>query len=142
MSSMRNIACEDIYFAKETEMKRISRISIAALALSLGMAGIMPVYAADQARDQDRTQVRDQDRIYGSELMTRQERIEYRNRMRTLKTQQEREAFRLEHHKQMQERAQAQGKTLPDMPPAGMGPGSGMGPGMGPGSGMGSGSRR
>lgn len=127
-------------------MKRISRISIAALALSLGMAGIMPVYAADQVRDQDRTQVRDQDRIYGSELMTRQERIDYRNHMRTLKTQQEREAFRLEHHKQMQERAQAQGKTLPDMPPAGMGPGSGMGPGMGsgmgPGSGMGSGSRR
>lgn len=123
-------------------MKRITRLSIAALALSLGMAGVMPVYAADQARDQDRTQVRDQDRIYGSELMTRQERAEYRNRMRTLKTQQEREAFRLEHHKQMQERAQAQGKTLPDMPPAGMGPGSGMGPGMGPGSGMGSGSRR
>jgi len=109
------------------------------------MAGVRAVYAADQARDQDRTQVRDQDRIYGSELMTRQERAEYRNRMRTLKTQktqQEREAFRLEHHKQMQERAQAQGKTLPDMPPAGMGPGSGMGPGMGPGSGMGPWSRR
>ncbi|MBW8365302.1 MAG: hypothetical protein K0M39_12190 [Rhizobium sp.] len=102
----------------------------------------MPAYAADQARDQDRTQSQDQDRIYGSELMTQQERNEYHNRMRTLKTQQEREAFRLEHHKQMQERAQAQGKALPDMPPAGMGPGSGMGPGMGPGSGMGSGSRR
>lgn len=102
----------------------------------------MPVSAADQARDQGHTQVRDQDRIYGSELMTRQERAEYRNRMRTLKTEQEREAFRLEHHKQMQERAQAQGKTLPDMPPAGMGPGSGMGPGMGPGSGMGPGPRR
>lgn len=123
-------------------MKRITRLSIAALALSLGMAGVMPVYAADQARDQARTQVRDQDRIYGSELMTRQERAEYRNRMHTLKSQQEREAFRLEHHKQMQERAQAQGKTLPDMPPAGMGPGSGMGPGMGPGSGMGPGPRR
>lgn len=121
-------------------MKHQSRISIAALALFLGMAGIMPGHAADQAdQTRDQSQVRDQDRIYGSELMTRQERIEYRNHMRTLKTQQEREAFRLDHHKQMQERAQAQGKTLPDMPPAGMGPGSGMGPGMGPGSGMGSG---
>lgn len=118
--------------------------SILALALSLGMAGIMPAHAADQVRDQDRTQLQDQDRIYGSELMTRQERNDYRNRMRTLKTRQEREAFRLEHHKQMQERARAQGKTLPDMPPAGMGPGSGMGPGggMGTGGGMGPGGYR
>ncbi len=121
----------------------MKRISTMALALSLGMAGVMPAYAADQARDQDRTQAQDQDRIYGSELMTRQERIEYHNRMRTMKTQQERETFRQEHHLLMQERAKAQGKTLPDMPPAGMGPGSGMGPGMmGPGSGMGSGGNR
>lgn len=121
----------------------MKRISTMALALSLGMAGVMPAYAADQARDQDRTQAQDQDRIYGSELMTRQERIEYHNRMRTMKTQQERETFRQEHHQLMQERAKAQGKTLPDMPPAGMGPGSGMGPGMmGPGSGMGSGGNR
>ena len=28
----------------------------------------------------------------------------------------------------MQERAKAQGKTLPEMPPAGYGPGGGMGP--------------
>ena len=122
----------------------MKRISIVALTLSLCMAGVVPAHAADQTRDQDRTQLQDQDRIYGSELMTRQERNDYRNRMRTLKTQQEREAFRLEHHKQMQERARAQGKTLPDMPPAGMGPGSGMGPGgrMGPGGGMGPGGYR
>lgn len=78
--------------------------------------------------------------IYGSQLMTQQERIEYRNQMRALKTQQEREAFRLEHHKKMQERARERGVTLPDEPPAqgaGMGPGPGAGRGMGPGMGRG-----
>jgi hypothetical protein len=87
--------------------------------------------------------------IYGSQLMTRQERIEYRNQMRAMKTQEERNAFRLEHHKQMQERARERGVTLPDTPPAaggGMGPGGGgMGPGgggMGPGGGMGGGGGR
>jgi len=69
--------------------------------------------------------------------MTQQERNEYQNRMRSAKTQQEREQIRLEHHKQMQERAKAQGKTLPDMPPADMGPGSRMGPGGGGGMGPG-----
>jgi hypothetical protein len=80
--------------------------------------------------------------IYGSQLMTRQERMEYRNQMRSMKTQEERNAFRLEHHKKMQERAKERGLTLPDTPPAGgggMGPGGGgMGPGgggMGPGGG-------
>lgn len=76
--------------------------------------------------------------IYGSQLMTRQERIEHRQTLRTLKTQQERDAYRLEHHQKMQERAKARGTQLPDAPPQqgmGMGPGPGMG-GMG-GGGMG-----
>ena len=66
----------------------------ATLVLSMGLA---------QAADQDRTQLQDQireqaqdrikqqDRIYGSQLMTRQERNEYRARMRTAKTARERE---------------------------------------------------
>ena len=115
-------------------MKKLSM-----LAVSLGMALAIPVQAADQVRDQTQTtqqiQLQDRERVYGSELMTPQERLEYHNRMRMLKTEQERQAFQLEHHKLMQERAKAQGKTLPDMPPAGMGPGmgKGMGSGMGPG---------
>ncbi|GAB4513553.1 MAG: hypothetical protein Tsb0026_18320 [Sulfuricaulis sp.] len=102
-------------------------------------------YAADQDRDrlQKQDQARDQDQIYGSQLMTQQERNEYRNRMRAAKTQQEREQIRKEHHEQMKVRAQEKGMTLPDEPPArgrGMGPGKGMGPGMGPnGGGMGPG---
>lgn len=81
--------------------------------------------------------------IYGSQLMTEQERVEHRNQMRNMKTEAEREAYRMEHHKRMQERAQAQGITLPDEPMQrgkGMGPQDGMGKGgMGQGGGMGAG---
>lgn len=108
--------------------------------------------AQDKAQDQgrDRMQQSDQDRMFGSQLMTQQERMEYASRMRGLKTDQERLAFRLEHHKKMQERARERGVTLPDEPPqmpgramggAGMGGArGGMGPGgagMGPGGGAG-----
>lgn len=74
--------------------------------------------------------------MYGYQLMTPAERSTYWNHMRQLKTPQERQAFRLEHHREMQKRAAARGITLPDMP---MGRGQGMGPGrnMGPGRGMG-----
>ena len=118
----------------------MKQFSMMACSLLITMAA--STQAADQVRDQTRAseQVQDRERVYGSELMTQQERLEYHNRMRLLKTEQERQAFQLEHHKLMQERARAQGKTLPDMPPAGMGPGM-MGPGMGPGSGMGPGRR-
>lgn len=88
-------------------------------------------------------QAQDNATIYGSQLMTQQERIEYRNQMRALKTQEERNAFRLEHHQKMQERAQARGLKLPDEAPAaggGAGPGrAGGGRGNGPGQGMGQG---
>ncbi|HEU0282183.1 MAG TPA: hypothetical protein VFQ99_00180 [Gallionella sp.] len=80
------------------------------------------------SRQQPAMQPRAQNReaIYGSQLMTRQERAEYRAKMRSLRTKEEREAFRMEHHQKMQERATAKGKMLLDMPPA---KGSGMGSG-------------
>jgi len=119
------------------------------------------VWAADQATTQDRVQTttqeriraqdRDQEQVYGSQLMTWQEREEYHNRMRAAKSAEEQERIRNEHHERMQERAKAQGLSLPDMPPprgAGMGPGGrGMGPGSGgmgggmSGGGMGSGGK-
>lgn len=115
-------------------------LSILAGALVAGLA--FHAVAADQVRDrvqtqttqQTQTQAQERERIYGYELMTPQERNDYQARMRAAKTQQEREQIRLEHHKQMQERAQAQGKRLPDLP---MGPGGGMGPGNGKGMGPG-----
>jgi len=66
------------------------------------------------------------EQIYGSQLMTQQERIEYRTKMRAAKTAQEREQIRNEYHEQLKERAKESGVTLPDEPP---GRGGGMGPG-------------
>jgi len=98
---------------------------VSGLTLALCMALALPALADNDMQ---------QERAYGYELMTTQERNEYQTRMRAAKTEQEREAIRLEHHKKMQERAKVQGKTLPDMPPADRGPGMGPGgKGMGPG---------
>jgi hypothetical protein len=90
------------------------------------MLGANVSVAAEQAQAQK------SETVYGSQLMTREERTEYRAKMRSLKTKEEREAFRMEHHQKMQERAKAQGKTLPDTPPA-QGGGMMMKPCSGPG---------
>lgn len=80
-----------------------------------------------------------QEQIYGSQLMTPQERTEHQTKMRSAKTNEEREQIRAQHHKEMQVRAKQQGTTLPDEPPA-YGKGGGMGPGGGAGMGGGMGS--
>jgi hypothetical protein len=72
--------------------------------------------------------------IYGRQLMTPKEMTEYRAKMRTAKTAEEREKLRKEHHDKMAARAKERGVKIPDEPPArgpGMGPGKGMGPGGG-----------
>lgn len=71
--------------------------------------------------------------IFGSQLMTEQERVEHRNLMRTARTEEERAAVRAKHHEQMLQRAQERGVTLPAAPPEQRpyaGPRGGMGPGM------------
>jgi len=73
-----------------------------------------------------------QEVVYGRQLMTPEELTAHRAKMRSLATEKEREQYRLEHHKLMQERARERGLTLPDEP----GP---MGKGMGSGGGMGAG---
>lgn len=127
------------------------------LAFMLGMllSGATTAWADDQDRmrdrsqDQDRMEQRDQDmdrnrdqdqeRIYGSQLMTPQERDEYRARLQAAKTAEERDRIRKEHHELMKKRAQERGVTLPDEPRDwnDRGPGHGMGQGMGPGGGGG-----
>ena len=105
----------------------MTRMSAKTLLLAIALSGFTTgVWAADAP-------------IYGSQLMTNQERIEHRNKLRNAKTAEEREQVRLQHHEQMQLRAKEQGVTLPDAPPAAgggqgrlMGQGAGMG-GMGPG---------
>ena len=76
----------------------------------------------DQDRDRDKDQSRTQDalqsgeRMFGWQLMTEAERNSYREQMRALRTEQEREQFRKTHHQQMLERAKAQGVTFPPEP--------------------------
>lgn len=106
--------------------------STTGLLLALIIAAAMPAMA------QDRPPQRDQERIYGSQLMTEQERSDYRQQMRSKQTEQEREALRQEHHQRMVERARERGIQLPEEPPQGAGRGMGPGGGgMGPGGGRG-----
>ena len=102
---------------------------VSALSLSAGYA-----LAADPQAAKENAQIQKQEQVYGSQLMTQEEQMAYRAKMRAAKTTEEREQLRKEHHEQMQERAKARGVTLPAEPPAsggGMGPGGGMGSGGG-----------
>lgn len=93
--------------------------------------------AADPAPVEEKAPAQEQkQKIYGSQLMTQQERVEYRAKMRFAKTVEEQEQIRNEHHEVMRERAKARGVALPDEPPV---RGGGMGPGGGKGSGGGRG---
>jgi hypothetical protein len=115
-----------------TMMKRPLMVSALATALSLPTGFAL---AADPEPAPAKAQTPEPEPIYGSQLMTQQERTEYRAKMSAAETVGEQEQIRKEHHEQMKERAQARGVTLPDEPPArggGMGPGGG---GMGPGGG-------
>lgn len=108
-------------------MKRalIASTMAAALGLTSGFT-----LAADQQQVQ--AQTHQQDQIYGSQLMTEQERAELRDKMRSAMTTEERDLIRKENHDQMTARAKASGVTLPAAPAA---RGSGMGPRAGGGGG-------
>lgn len=127
-------ACEP---GKDIMNKTMHAMLITMMAAALGVAsGMVP--AAEQQTP--KPPVKKAEPIYGSQLMTQQERDEYRAKMRAAKTQETREALRAEHHKAMQERAKERGVTLPDQPrKGGSGPGKSPGAGMGPGTGMGMG---
>jgi len=123
-------------------MMRAERITLMAASLLALLAIAAPHGAAaqDQTRDQlqtqdrlqdqtrDRLQTRTQDQVYGSQLMTSQERAAYRDRLRAAHTEQERERIRAEHHEAMQARARERGLRLPDMPPAPLAPGRAFAP--------------
>ena len=83
------------------------------------------VQAQEKAQQQERVQQKQQ--VRGRDLMTPEERNQYREKMRNTKTEVERRALRQEHHKAMQERAKERGLTLPEQP--WQSPGGGMGGG-------------
>jgi len=90
------------------QMSHAKWLTSALLAAS-SLIGVGHVFAQDQ--------VQAQVQIYGSQLMTTAERTEYQTKMRTLKTDSERDAFRLDHHTKMTTRATERGITLPSTPP-------------------------
>ena len=65
---------------------------------------------------EERSRLRDTDRIYGWQLMSPAERQAYRQKIRRLKTHAEREAYRKQHHERMQKRAEEKGAELQTIP--------------------------
>ena len=98
----------------------LSTLSVAVLGAVAGS-----VLAANPNVNSAQDQVSDQD-IYGSQLMTQEERAAHRAQMQSAKTSAERERVRIEHQTAMQTRAKERGISLPDNSPASRGPGSGM----------------
>jgi hypothetical protein len=107
---------------------------MSAIRIAIAVAGATVMFAAavdtsGQAQQgkreqvQQRTQERVQKReiIPGSELMTSQEREQYRQRMAAAKSDEERDRLRAEHYKAMDERARLRGLRLADPPPAATG---------------------
>jgi hypothetical protein len=122
-------------------MKRTLIYSAVIAALFPTMASL--AIAAD--KDEGRGKQQLQEEIYGLQLMSQQERVDYRAQMKAAKTDEERAQLRQAHQAEMQARAEKQGVTLPNGPPMsnavpGMRPGTGMsGPGNGTGTGTGTG---
>lgn len=101
-------------------------LMITAISGALALAGGAAL-ADDTEGAQQQPKAQKQEQVYGSQLMTRQERAEHRARMRAAKTAEEREQIRKEHHERMKKRAMERGVTIPDEPPprgGGMGMGS------------------
>lgn len=103
------------------------RAGVAGLVLLLSGLAMVPVmsHAADPASPD----------LFGSQMMTEQERVQQRERMRNARTDEERDRIRAEHHERMRVRAKERGVTLPDDPPMDGRGGARRGGGMGPGGG-------
>ena len=104
---------------------------LSAVLAAVLLPGVMTAAVAQEQVPPAKQQAQDQEYIYGSQLMTEQERAEHRAKMRAAKTDAEREKIRLDHHKKMQARAKERGVTLPDEPPPRGGKGKGPGPSAG-----------
>ena len=95
-------------------IRKLVTTSAVALAGSLLAVSALAQQTQPRAQAEVQQQARAQERIYGEDLMTPQERNTYRERMNTLETDQERAAYRKAHAQQMQSRAAERGVTLPE----------------------------
>lgn len=87
-----------------------------------GLVSAQPEGGGNDSAAQTRAPVSEQARlrsgskIYGSTLMKRQERTEHRAKLRAMTTNEEKDAYLLEHRQKMQERAKERNMWLPGMP--------------------------
>jgi hypothetical protein len=106
-------------------MKRTLIVS-AVITLSLSAASL---FAADQPPANESVPTTSATPTTGRQLMTPEERMEHRRKMRAAKTPEERQKLRAEQHEKMKQRAKEQGKTIPETPMSGgMGPKNNMAP--------------
>lgn len=89
-------------------MKRPYSRLLQAILMVLSLAGSLPAAAADAAAPVRR------EIIPGSELMTTQEREQYRQRQRGAGSEAEREKLRADHVRAMEERARLRGLKVSD----------------------------
>ncbi|MDX1656260.1 MAG: hypothetical protein R3310_13695 [Candidatus Competibacteraceae bacterium] len=81
-------------------MRKILPLSLTAALLAAALLGLGPTAQAAAPGEEE---------IYGNQLLTPDERSDYNARMQSLTTIEEREAYRLEHKRRMQDRAQKRG---------------------------------
>lgn len=82
---------------------------------TLAVVALVAIAASAFAQDESSAmtdQAADSGSVYGWQLMDEQERFSYRDHMRSLNTEDERNEFRLSHHEKMQTRAREQGVSL------------------------------
>jgi hypothetical protein len=105
--------------------------------LSLAAEKATPAVPATPAMPATPAVPAEKETIFGSQLMTAEERTAFRTQMQNATTEEDRQKIRLEHHTLMLERAKAKGVTLSDTPMMnGQGMGNGKATGMGMGGGM------
>ena len=85
----------------------LGRMKISAALVAVGLSMFVGA-AVSQTQEES---------VYGGQLMTERERNEYRDRIRSAKTHEERDGIRSTHREAMKARAKARGVTLPDEPP-------------------------
>ncbi len=107
------------------------------LALAAMASADEPAQAQESSQAETQKQTQARERVYGWELMTDEGFAQQQTKMRSLRTREERQRYRAEHHAQMMERAQERGVDL--MGPT---PGRGSGPSSRPSVGAGQGKGR
>ncbi len=89
--------------------------TIIRLIVSILAIAPLATYAAD-SEVQQRVESQAQSHIYGWQLMSEEERKEYREKMRKMKNEEAREEFRMQHQQMMRERAMERDIELPSAP--------------------------